>query len=182
LGKFRHKYAPSENGKLSFLRKFYRGGLRELPEDFLEFYQNLIDLATSNFVLPKQLERIIGIYEKKAPNERITLPNVDKYEQVDLSKINVIQLPEKSTKKPFTGIHRVNLINRDIMARTNSEEQRKDIERLKEQRNFAEMVKGDAFTLNLIDRLREELTKSGECDLNDPEEPNPEDLLYDPLE
>jgi len=128
LDKFRHKYAPLKDGKLIFLRKFYRGKLRKLPEDFLEFYQGLMGLVKSNFVSPEQLKKIIKMYERKAPSEKITLPNVGKYGVFNIDDIRVLE-PE---------------------------------EPLFLDANFAAMIKDSVFTIELIDKLKEEYKKPKE--------------------
>jgi hypothetical protein len=128
LAKFCNKYVPSKNGRLDFLRGIYRRGSKKIPDDFLEFYGDLMGLASSNFVPPDQLKKMIKIYEKKSPDQRIILPRVDEYRVVDPDDIKVLELEDPL----FVDINFVSMIKGDNFTMRLEEEFRKEFKEPKE--------------------------------------------------
>ena len=170
LSTFRQKYDASMKTRSDFLRKIYRGKPRKTPDDFYEFYQGLIDLATSNFVSPDQLKQTIKMYEKRTPNEIIILPHVGKYGKVNLDDIQTIYrspyAPKKLPSELPMGSARERVVRKNLRMEVALKEalDKKRVER-------------KIFTQELIERLEENLVfgeefkpdELGEDNLNSPE-------------
>ncbi|MDI6825705.1 MAG: hypothetical protein QMD36_00720 [Candidatus Aenigmarchaeota archaeon] len=159
ISKFKQAYVGPTKPRSGILRKFYHGKPIKTPEDFYQFFEDLIDLATSNFVLPKQLKQIINMYKKKKPHEKIILPPVGKYGWVNLDDVKVVQQPYTIPKEPTPKLPREIFIRKKLMMDVAIE----DANREKSIEQDEKMIASDIFYRDLIANLEKELTYTEQC-------------------
>ena len=166
LAKFCNKYAPSKNGRLNFLRGLYRRGSKKTSDEFLKFYEDLMVLSLSNFVSPDQLKKMIRIYEKKSPNQRIILPRVDEYGVVDPNDIKVLE-PEDPL---FIDQKFITMIKRDALTLKLIEKSRELFKEAKEEDPLKKLTDlGGDLTSCDESKIHELGLYNLEKDLNGPE-------------
>jgi hypothetical protein len=170
LNKFYQAHTASSKSIFGSLRRFYRDKPIKTPDDFYQFYENLLCLALSNFVSPEQLKKVINMYTEKKPHEKLILPAVDNYDLVNLDNIKIVEQPVQTLKKPTpelpVGLARERLVRKELLREVAIEDVKQE-ESIKKGNEMAKkMIDGERSILDIIEHLEEELEKDGECNLD----------------
>jgi hypothetical protein len=106
LADFHQRHDPNYSHRFDTVRK-YLGKPRKMPDDFLETYEDIFDLALSSDVSPEKLKEIIGSYERKPKDYVMVLPRVGSWREVNSEEIKAVPRSEYVNKEPIKPISHV---------------------------------------------------------------------------